>query len=58
MVDPSWRRARACGASNTCVEVRERIANAIEAELEADGDGSSWDGGMSNAARIARGENW
>ena len=35
---------------------RERITAAIEAELAADGDGSSWDGGMSNAARIARGE--
>lgn len=36
--------------------VRERVAEEIEQELKADGDGSSWDGGMYRAADIARGE--
>lgn len=35
--------------------VRVMVADKIERALAEDGDGSSWDGGMANAARIARG---
>lgn len=43
-------QARADGAATE----RERIAQAIEAELNLWMDGSGWDGGMSTALRIAR----
>ena len=37
-------------------KARKQIAAEIEAYADEHGDGSSWDGGMDTAARIARGD--